>query len=76
MKMAWMGFGAMAWVLWTTRNKALIEGQFIRHPAELLYKLVFFLQSWKLLTKSQDKGHVKVLFTRVHARCTELRRAS
>lgn len=24
-RLAWVGFGALAWVLWTARNKALIE---------------------------------------------------
>jgi hypothetical protein len=75
-RMAWLGFGAIAWSLWTTRNKALMEGQFIWHPADLLYKLVSFLQLWKLVAKPQDRGHVEELVSRVRARCTELRHSS
>ena len=73
--MAWMGFGAIAWALWTTRNKALIEGQIIRHPADLLYKNVSFLQLWKILTRPQDRRGVEELVTRIRAKCVELRRA-
>ena len=72
--MTWLGFGAIAWALWTTRNKALIEGQFIKHPADLLYKMVSFMQLWKLLAKPQDRGDVQELISKVRARCTELRR--
>lgn len=35
-RMAWLGFGALAWALWTTRYKDLIEGKFFRHPSDLL----------------------------------------
>ena len=47
-RMAWLGFGALAWSLWTTRSKALIEGVFIRHLADMLYKMVSFLRLRKL----------------------------
>ena len=72
-RIAWLRFRAIAWALWTTRNKALIEGHF-KHPADLLYKMVSFLQLWKLLAKLQDRGHVQELVTKVRARCTEMRR--
>ena len=46
---ACVGFAALAWSLWRTRNKAIIEGIFFRHPADVMYKLVILLQLWKLL---------------------------
>ena len=64
-RMAWVGFGAIAWALLITRNKALIEGLFIRHPADLLYKMVYFLQLWKLLARNTDRGRVEELASKV-----------
>ena len=50
-----------------TRNKALIEGQLIRHPVDLLYKRVSFLQLWKLLARIKDRLHVEQLISRLRA---------
>ena len=73
-RMTWLG--AIAWALWTMRNKALIEGQFIKHPADILYKMMSFMQLWKLLARPKDRGRVRELVAKVRARCTELRRTS
>lgn len=42
-KISWLIFSPMSWALWQIRNKALIEGIFIKHPADALYKMIIFL---------------------------------
>ena len=74
-KLAWLGVGALAWSLWTTRNKATIEGIFLRHPADVVYKLVILLQLWKGLTRQRARPGVERLIARLKAKCAELRRA-
>ena len=63
----WFGFVAMSWVLWTTRNKFTIENIFPSKPIGCLFKLVSFLQQWKLLTMDQDRGATEDLIARVHS---------
>ena len=44
------------WMLWTARNKRMIEGKFPRYPTELLFKFNMFLQRWKVLLRRTNQG--------------------
>lgn len=73
-RMAWMGFPALALIMWNTRNKALIEGKLFQHSADLIYKMVIILQLCKLLAKQKDRPRVEKLIVWLQGQCTELRR--
>lgn len=60
-RLTWLIFVAMSWALWHIRNKALIEGKFIKHHADTLYKMAILLQLWKLLSKSTDVSIIEVI---------------
>jgi hypothetical protein len=46
-------FSVDAVVLWTTRNKFLIEAKFPKHPANVVFKTIIFLQLWRPLAKEK-----------------------
>jgi hypothetical protein len=51
----WVFFAALAWALWTTRNKFTIERKFPRHPADVVYKLIISLQLWRPLQSPKEQ---------------------
>jgi hypothetical protein len=48
-----MLFAAQSWALWTTRNKFSIEAKFPKHPANVVFKTIIFLQLWRPLAKEK-----------------------
>ena len=50
-------FAAMAWTLWTTRNKMMIEKVF---PAKASnsFKFLAFMQHWHPLSRQRDHAHL------------------
>lgn len=54
-RIMWLGFAAFTWALWQIRNKALIEGIFIKHPSDCLYKIIIILQLWRSLNKTRTR---------------------
>lgn len=73
-RITWLVFAAMAWALWQIRNKALIEGKFIKHPADAMYKMTIFLQLWVLLSKSTDASTIEELIHALRTLAARLRR--
>ena len=49
-----VGWAAICWSLWTTRNKFTIEHIFPANPVSCLFKANVFLQQWRSLTKEGD----------------------
>lgn len=45
----------MAWALWMTRNKLLIERVSLRQATDSVFKLLAFMQQWRPFSKRQDK---------------------
>lgn len=72
-RVAWILFVAITWSLWHIRNKALIEGILLEHPADGLYKLTIFLQLWKTLSKQSEAEAIKVLCSKLRAHAMALR---
>ena len=54
-RLFWVLFLAQSWALWLVRNKLAIEKKLIRHPADILFKTLLFLQLWLLALKSKDQ---------------------
>jgi hypothetical protein len=52
----WTLFLALAWAMWTTRNKLIFKRKILKHPADLIFKSIIFLQLWQPLAKEGDKG--------------------
>ncbi|VAH71828.1 unnamed protein product [Triticum turgidum subsp. durum] len=60
------------WALWNARNKALIEGKVFKQPADLVYKMIIFLQLWKPLGRRQDQGRTGTLIDSLRVQCNRL----
>ena len=54
----WFFFCALAWAMWTTRNKFTIEASFPRRPADVIFKCLTFMQLWRPLQKEIGRAHV------------------
>ena len=50
---SWVLFPALCWALWTTHNKLTIESRAAKHPDDVVYKMLMFLQAWTKLAKHQ-----------------------
>ena len=74
-RVLWICCAALAWSLWTTRNKLTIEGVFPSQPADGLYKLSMYLQVWKLVARRQDREAVQLMISRIRSLYTQIREA-
>ena len=52
----WVALGTLAWSLWCTRNKLVIERVIPSHVTDVIYKMCGFLQLWRPLSKRSDRG--------------------
>lgn len=43
-RLLWFSFAAMAWALWTSRNKLVIAHEPLRHATDLIYISIAFMQ--------------------------------
>jgi hypothetical protein len=55
-RIVWFSFAALAWTLWNIRNKLTMEGVLIGKPADALYKMIIYMQQWRMLVKWKDRG--------------------
>jgi hypothetical protein len=51
----WLLFIAQSWALWLFRNKMTIESRFMKHPANIIFKTMLFLQMWTPLARPLDR---------------------
>jgi hypothetical protein len=54
-RLAWYAFAALAWTLWNTRNKLALEGKLIAHPADAMFTMSIYMQSWRVLVRQRDR---------------------
>jgi hypothetical protein len=52
-------FAALCWTLLNVRNKFSIEGTFPNQPADILYKMLTYLQVWKPVARRKDRDVVE-----------------
>jgi hypothetical protein len=57
-RVVWFSFAALAWALWNIQNKLTMEGVLIGKPADALYKMIIYMQQWRMLVKWKDRGLV------------------
>jgi hypothetical protein len=50
--------GVFLWILWITRNKFAIEGVCPNSPSDVLYKILSYLQRWRVLLKGSEQAGV------------------
>ena len=55
------------WALWNARNKMAIEGVFIRCPTDIIFRINFFLQRWKVLLRGEDRADLETWELQVSA---------
>jgi hypothetical protein len=70
-RIAWFTFAALCWSLWNIRNKLAMEGKMISSPADALYKMSIYMQSWRVLARRRDRAlldEVRDGVRRLHAR--------
>lgn len=48
-------FAAIAWTLWTVRNKGAMERVFPKQPSAVFFQLMSCLQRWQILLKDHDR---------------------
>jgi hypothetical protein len=44
------------WIFWITRNKFAIEGVYPNAPSDIVYKILSYLQQWRVLLKGGDQS--------------------
>jgi len=49
-------FAGVLWSLWTTRNKMVIEGVFLKNPTDMIFKIDSHLQRWRVLLRAADQA--------------------
>jgi hypothetical protein len=50
--------GVVLWILWITRNKFAIEGVCPNSSSDVLYKILSYLQRWRVLLKGSEQAEV------------------
>jgi RsiW-degrading membrane proteinase PrsW (M82 family) len=66
----WFTFAALTWTLWNIRNKLTMEATLIGKPADTLFKMLVYMQRWRMLVKLKDRRLVDVAMgaiRRLHA---------
>ena len=71
-----VGWAAIGWSLWTTRNKFSIEHIFPANPVNCLFKANGFLQQWRLLTKEGDLQAFDAMLSKMKSTASGLLRLS
>ena len=71
-----VGWAAIGWSLWTTRNKFSIEHIFPANPVNCLFKANGFLQQWRLLTKEGDLQAFDAMQSKMKSTASALLRRS
>ena len=51
----WVAMGTLAWTLWNSRNKLVIERVIPCRVTDAIYKMCGFLQLWRPLSKRRDR---------------------
>jgi hypothetical protein len=54
-RLVWFAFAAQCWALWNVRNKMIFDGSLISNPCDMLYKMLIYMQQWRMLVKSTDR---------------------
>jgi hypothetical protein len=70
----WVGFVAICWSLWTTRNKFTIEHSFPAKPVDCLFKTGIFLQQWRSLARDADHEAFDMMTSKIRPTATSLGR--
>ena len=60
-------FVIVAWAMWTTRNKIMIQKCFPRSPIVTLYKVNSFMQKWWVLLRVPDRRKLQALHMNMEA---------
>ena len=75
-RIIWLLFSAQSWALWSVRNKLTIEKRVVKHPADIIFKSMLFMQGWLPLLKPQDREGATWLVGKlkeIHASCLPMR---
>ena len=59
----WVVLGTLAWTLWTSRNRLVIEHVIPIRATDSIYKLSGFLQLWRPLSKRRDRDIIDNIIT-------------
>ena len=69
-RLCWIIVSFLFWALWIIRHKLTIEKKVLRHPADLIFKILMFLQFWSSLSKEREQealqamaGELKAIYT-------------
>jgi hypothetical protein len=60
-RVVWSLFAAQSWALWLIQNKMSIESKLIRHPSDVIFKTLVFLQLWIPTSRVKDQPSLRWL---------------
>jgi hypothetical protein len=49
--------GTVCWTLWLNRNNCIFRDKLISSLKTIIFKLIFFMQWWKISAREKNKGH-------------------
>uniref|UniRef100_A0A0A8YEN1 Uncharacterized protein n=1 Tax=Arundo donax TaxID=35708 RepID=A0A0A8YEN1_ARUDO len=56
-QMHYVGFAALSWTLWTTRNAIVFDQFKLNEPNTIIYKMCSFILHWAGLQSQEDRKH-------------------
>jgi hypothetical protein len=65
-------FGVACWTLWLNRNDCVFRNKLVPSPNAILYKLIFFMQRWAILSSGAARGELDKLIEAIRSRVYNL----
>ena len=68
----WLTIGVLAWMLWTVRNKLVIQRIPFRRATDALFKWSGYLQLWRPLSRPRERDAITSIITQLRAMALRL----
>ncbi|XP_073361214.1 uncharacterized protein [Aegilops tauschii subsp. strangulata] len=68
----WLTIGVLAWMLWTVRNKLVIQHIPLRRATDTLFKWSGYLQLWRPLSRPRERDAITSIITQLRAMALRL----
>lgn len=73
-KVAWLIFTSLSWALWNIINNAFIEGIFIKHSIDALYKVIIIITVVETIEQNHEAFAIETLCDKLREQAEALRR--
>jgi hypothetical protein len=65
-------FGAVCWTLWLNRNEFVFKNKIIPCSNAILYRLIYFMQRWTMLSSVKTRGELDMLIEAIKQQIPEM----